>query len=174
MRRHAGMHPGAQFREPITVGDVLASRPIAAPLKMLDCCPVSDGGAAFVVSREPHQRLSRAHHRHRSGAHPSAHQRGAEPYPVRRRLGGAGTRGGRRRAGDVRLRRHLRQLHHHADDPARGDRPGAARRCGQARARRPLQPRRRAAAQHARRAAVVRPLRCGRSDGAPGGDASCR
>jgi acetyl-CoA acetyltransferase len=53
MRRHAITHPGAQFREPITVDQVLASKPIASPLKLLDCCPVSDGGAAFVVSREP-------------------------------------------------------------------------------------------------------------------------
>ncbi|MFI4986609.1 MAG: thiolase family protein [Alphaproteobacteria bacterium] len=52
MRRHAALHPGAQFRKPISVADVLASKPIAAPLKLLDCCPVSDGGAAFVVSRE--------------------------------------------------------------------------------------------------------------------------
>jgi acetyl-CoA acetyltransferase len=52
MRRHAGLHPGAQFREPITVETVLASKPIASPLKLLDCCPVSDGGAAFVVSRD--------------------------------------------------------------------------------------------------------------------------
>ena len=46
-------HPGAQFHEPITVADVMASKPVAMPLKLLDCCPVSDGGAAFVVSREP-------------------------------------------------------------------------------------------------------------------------
>jgi acetyl-CoA acetyltransferase len=26
---------------------------VASPLKLLDCCPVSDGGAAFVVSFEP-------------------------------------------------------------------------------------------------------------------------
>lgn len=52
MRRHAADHPGAQFRDPITVADVLASKPIATPLKFLDCCPVSDGGAAFVVSRD--------------------------------------------------------------------------------------------------------------------------
>ncbi len=49
---HAAAHPGAQFREPITVADVLASRSIATPLKLLDCCPVSDGGAAFIVSRD--------------------------------------------------------------------------------------------------------------------------
>jgi acetyl-CoA acetyltransferase len=45
-------HPGAQFHDAITVADVMASKPVAMPLKLLDCCPVSDGGAAFVVSRE--------------------------------------------------------------------------------------------------------------------------
>src|SRR5262245_29252182 len=53
MRRHALMHPGAQFKEPISVEQVLVSKPIAAPLKLLDCCPVSDGGVAFVVSKNP-------------------------------------------------------------------------------------------------------------------------
>lgn len=53
MRAHAMKHPGAQFRESVTVADVMASREIASPLKLLDCCPVSDGGAAFVVSRSP-------------------------------------------------------------------------------------------------------------------------
>jgi acetyl-CoA acetyltransferase len=52
MRRHAGRHPGAHMRDSITVQDVLASRPIAAPLKLLDCCLISDGAAAFVVSRD--------------------------------------------------------------------------------------------------------------------------
>ena len=52
MRAHAKMHPGAQFHEPITIEDVMVSKPIATPLKLLDCCPVSDGGAALVVSRE--------------------------------------------------------------------------------------------------------------------------
>ena len=52
MRRHAGQHPQAQFRDPISVADVMASRAISSPLKLLDCCPVSDGGAAFIVSQE--------------------------------------------------------------------------------------------------------------------------
>jgi acetyl-CoA acetyltransferase len=52
VRKHALTHPGAQFHEPITVIDVMESKPVALPLKLLDCCPVSDGGAAFVVSRE--------------------------------------------------------------------------------------------------------------------------
>ena len=52
MRRHASMHPGAQFKDRISVADVLASKPIASPLKLLDCCSVSDGGVAFVISRD--------------------------------------------------------------------------------------------------------------------------
>lgn len=49
-RRHAGRHPKAHKREPITVEQVLASKEIASPLRMLDCCLISDGGAALVVS----------------------------------------------------------------------------------------------------------------------------
>jgi acetyl-CoA acetyltransferase len=52
MRSHALTHPGAQFHDAISVADVMASKPVALPLKLLDCCPVSDGGAAFVISRE--------------------------------------------------------------------------------------------------------------------------
>src|SRR3954469_6517273 len=42
MRKHALAHPGAQFHNAITVADVMASKPVAMPLKLLDCCPVSD------------------------------------------------------------------------------------------------------------------------------------
>ncbi len=49
-RRHAGRHPKAHKREPITVEQVLASKEIASPLRLLDCCLVSDGGAALVIS----------------------------------------------------------------------------------------------------------------------------
>ena len=52
MRAHAANHPGAHLRSPISVAEVLASRTIAAPLKLLDCCPISDGAVALVVSRE--------------------------------------------------------------------------------------------------------------------------
>ena len=58
MRKHALTHRGAQFREAISVADVMASKPVALPLKLLDCCPVSDGGAAFVVSRETTSEIS--------------------------------------------------------------------------------------------------------------------
>lgn len=49
-RRHAARNPLAMFRDPIEVADVLASRPIAEPLHLLDCCVISDGGGAVVVT----------------------------------------------------------------------------------------------------------------------------
>jgi acetyl-CoA acetyltransferase len=52
MRRHAGLHPDAQLTAPVTVEDVMASKPISRPLKLLDCCPITDGGIAMVVSAE--------------------------------------------------------------------------------------------------------------------------
>lgn len=49
-REHARRKPGAQMTAPITVGDVLASKPITTPYRMLDCALVSDGGAAVVLT----------------------------------------------------------------------------------------------------------------------------
>lgn len=49
-RHHASLHPNAHMRKPITVADVMASKPIADPLKMLDCCLLSDAGGAFIVT----------------------------------------------------------------------------------------------------------------------------
>ncbi len=53
MRRHAQGHPGAQLQGPLSVADVLASKPIATPLKLADCCPISDGAAALLVAADP-------------------------------------------------------------------------------------------------------------------------
>lgn len=54
MRSNAARHPDAHLSSPITVDDVLTSKPIAAPLKLLDCCPISDGAAALIVSHRPY------------------------------------------------------------------------------------------------------------------------
>ncbi|HYT34485.1 MAG TPA: acetyl-CoA acetyltransferase [Ktedonobacteraceae bacterium] len=55
-RRHAMLNPLAMYREPITVQDVLNSRMIADPLHLLDCCVVSDGGGAVLVTTEERAR----------------------------------------------------------------------------------------------------------------------
>ena len=49
-RRHASRNPDAKMRRPIAVEDVLASRMISHPLHLLDCCIISDGGGALVVT----------------------------------------------------------------------------------------------------------------------------
>jgi acetyl-CoA C-acetyltransferase len=48
---HAQHNPHAMLREVVTVEDVLASPLISDPLRKLDCCVVSDGGGALVVTR---------------------------------------------------------------------------------------------------------------------------
>ena len=51
-REWAGMNPRASFRDPITVEDVLASRMIAYPFHLLECCLVTDGGGALILTTE--------------------------------------------------------------------------------------------------------------------------
>jgi acetyl-CoA acetyltransferase len=49
-RQWATMNPLAQHRDPITIEDYHASRWIVEPLHLLDCCLVSNGGVAVIVS----------------------------------------------------------------------------------------------------------------------------
>lgn len=49
-RANAARHPNAHMKKPITMEDVRNSKMVASPLRMLDCCLVSDGGAAVIVS----------------------------------------------------------------------------------------------------------------------------
>lgn len=49
-RQWAAHNPRAKLRDPITVDDVLASPLIAYPLHLLECCLVTDGGAALVLT----------------------------------------------------------------------------------------------------------------------------
>ncbi|MFQ5872526.1 MAG: thiolase family protein, partial [Dehalococcoidia bacterium] len=49
-RAWASKNPNAHKQEPITMEDHQSSRYVAWPLRLLDCCLVSDGGAAVVVT----------------------------------------------------------------------------------------------------------------------------
>ncbi|GEC07497.1 lipid-transfer protein [Streptomyces spinoverrucosus] len=50
-RRYAAANPAAYFHgRPITLADHAASRWIAEPLRLLDCCQETDGGQAIVVT----------------------------------------------------------------------------------------------------------------------------
>jgi acetyl-CoA acetyltransferase len=49
-RRHASFNPLAQMRTPITIDDHQSSRWVVEPLHLLDCCLVSDGGRALIVT----------------------------------------------------------------------------------------------------------------------------
>ncbi|MGW1221342.1 lipid-transfer protein [Streptomyces californicus] len=50
--RHSVNNPYAQFQDPYTVEEVLASRTVHRPLTKLQCSPTSDGAAAAVVVSE--------------------------------------------------------------------------------------------------------------------------
>jgi acetyl-CoA C-acetyltransferase len=50
--KYASMNPMAHLQNRITVDDVLSSMVIAAPLKLFDCCPVSDGAASVILASE--------------------------------------------------------------------------------------------------------------------------
>jgi len=49
-RRHALLHPNSHMRSPITRAEVMASKPIADPLRILDCCLISDAAGALIVT----------------------------------------------------------------------------------------------------------------------------
>ena len=54
---NANLNPKAHFHlKKVVQSDLDAGPMVASPLRLFDCCPVSDGAAAVVVSAEPAQR----------------------------------------------------------------------------------------------------------------------
>jgi acetyl-CoA acetyltransferase len=51
-RRNGADNPRAHFQKEVTSEDVENSRPVADPLRLLHCCPNSDGAAAIVLCSE--------------------------------------------------------------------------------------------------------------------------
>ena len=50
--KHATLNPIAHFHNEITVDQVLNSSIIADPLTLLDCSPITDGGASLILAKE--------------------------------------------------------------------------------------------------------------------------
>ncbi|WP_459617386.1 thiolase [Bordetella sp. 2513F-2] len=50
-RRWAQLNPEAAMRGPLSIEDVLNSRPVSSPLTVRDCCLVTDGAGAYVLVR---------------------------------------------------------------------------------------------------------------------------
>lgn len=49
-RRNGATNPKAQFQKEITMEEAMAARPIVPPLGLFDCCPITDGAAAVIVT----------------------------------------------------------------------------------------------------------------------------
>ena len=122
-RRWAAKNPRAAYRDPVTVEDVLASRIVAYPFHLLECCLVTDGGGALVVTSAeraggvPEARRARARHGGIVGdaddlADGGLHRVPGVPAGRAGRVRRGADRRGRRRPPDdlrrVRARAHLR------------------------------------------------------------------
>ena len=51
-RYHGSLNPNARFRTPVSLEEVMNSRPIATPLTLLQCCRNGSGAAAIVLASE--------------------------------------------------------------------------------------------------------------------------
>lgn len=54
--RAGSLNPMARYRKPVTIEEVLASPMVADPLRLMDICATSDGGAAVVLASEAYAR----------------------------------------------------------------------------------------------------------------------
>ncbi len=50
-RKNGALNPLARFQKPVTMEEVLSSRMIAKPMRLLHSCPLADGGAAVILCR---------------------------------------------------------------------------------------------------------------------------
>jgi acetyl-CoA acetyltransferase len=50
-RQNGAMNPLAAYQKPVTLEEVMESRMIASPLRLLHCCPITDGAAAVILCR---------------------------------------------------------------------------------------------------------------------------
>ena len=126
-REWAALNPRARYRDPITVDDVLASPLQVSPLHLLDCCLVTDGAGAFVMTSAARARSLRKPPVYVLGAATCTDHMGITQMPDLTTTPGVGLgrprlRHGRPRPGRRGRAHGLRQLHHHRPPPPRGPR----------------------------------------------------
>lgn len=51
-RKNGALNPNARFQKAVTIEEVLQSKVIASPLRLLNCCPLADGATAFVLANK--------------------------------------------------------------------------------------------------------------------------
>jgi acetyl-CoA acetyltransferase len=49
---HGAFNPKAHYQKEVTLEEVLKSAMVAPPIKLMDCCPFSDGAAALILASE--------------------------------------------------------------------------------------------------------------------------
>ncbi|MBI4295489.1 MAG: thiolase family protein [Chloroflexi bacterium] len=49
-RKFGANNPKAQFQKEVTMEEVMAAKPIAMPLSLYDCCPITDGAAMAILT----------------------------------------------------------------------------------------------------------------------------
>lgn len=140
--RHGLNNPYARYRKEVSAEEVAASAVVSDPLRLLDICATSDGGAALVLTSMEYARLRR---QHRTGPDPGAvhgdadvPEDGARPAGFRDRLRRGRVaavahvpfrhrarrlRGGRDRSRRPVLRGGLRSVHRARAGLVRGHRP---------------------------------------------------
>ena len=60
-RQNGAMNPNARFQKPVTMEEVLNSRLVAEPLRLLHCCPLADGAAAAILcNRKKEKNIDRS------------------------------------------------------------------------------------------------------------------
>ena len=79
--RHGLANPYARYRKEVTVDEVLASPMVADPLRLLEICATSDGGAALVLSSHGVRPAPRRRGRRWSPSTPSRPSRRPSPTP---------------------------------------------------------------------------------------------
>lgn len=50
--KNGALNPKAQYQQEVTLKQVMKSSPVATPLKLLDCSPITDGAAVVILAEE--------------------------------------------------------------------------------------------------------------------------